>query len=249
MRATLATIIRITGQLRHDPRTVALILVVPALLITLHYYVFVDLPVPPGGTPVFDRLGPIMVVVLPMVLMFIVTSVVMLRERTTGTLERVFTTPATTLSLVSAYAIVFGVLALIQSCILTGLVLYPFGATIAGSALVLLLLSFLCALIGIACGLLASAFAQNELQAVQFMPVFVAPQLFLCGLFVPVEHIPAVLEACAHVLPMTWAVDVVVEVLGSDSLGSGSGVRLAGLAAVALAALVLAPVTMRRATD
>ena len=132
MRTTLATIVRITGQLRHDPRTVALILVVPALLITLLYYVFVDAPVPPGGSPVFDRLGPIMVVVLPMVLTFIVTSVVMLRERTSGTLERVFTTPATTLSLVSAYASVFAVLGFIQSCILTGLLLFVFDVSVTG---------------------------------------------------------------------------------------------------------------------
>ncbi|MDD7587001.1 MAG: ABC transporter permease [Corynebacterium glucuronolyticum] len=161
---------RIVAQLKHDPRTVALVLVIPPLLLTLVYYIFVDVPTPPGHPGMFDRIEPIMLVILPMLMMFIVTSVVMRRERMSGTMERIFTTPLTQLSLVVSYAVVFTILALFQSPILGILLIPVFDVSIEGNLGSLLLVAFLCALFGIAFGLLASAFAENEFQAVQFMP-------------------------------------------------------------------------------
>lgn len=244
-----ATIKRIGAQLRHDPRTVGLILIVPAFLLVILYFVFKDAPVLPGQAPLFDRVGPIMLAILPMFLMFIVTSVVMLRERTSGTLERIFTTPMTQAGLVAAYATVFSILAILQSLILALLIFVVFDVSIAGQPAILVLISALCALIGVAFGLMASAFARNEFQAVQFMPIFVVPQIFLCGLFVDVEHMPGVLEAIAKVMPMTWAVDVVKETLSLPDISSGSWIRLAGLLLAALAALVGAAASMPRKTD
>ena len=100
-----ATTARIAAQLKGDPRAIALILAVPPLLLTLLYYVFHDVPVPPGQPHVFDTTGPIMLAVLPMFMMFIVTSVIMLRERASGTLERILTTPLTRWNLLASYAL------------------------------------------------------------------------------------------------------------------------------------------------
>lgn len=243
-----ATVARIVCQLKADPRTVGLILVVPVLLLTLLYFVFVDVPVAAGHTPLFNTIGPIMLAVLPMLLMFIVTSVVMLRERTSGTLERVLTTPLSRWNLIASYGAVFGFLSVAQSLILAVLVLGPMGVELAGPWWGLIIVALLDGLFGVASGLLASAFARTEFQAVQFMPVFVAPQIFLCGLFVQNEHMPALLAKVADVLPMTWAVDVVRQTLESSSLSSDSWLRIGLLAGVILLALLLASATMRRST-
>lgn len=242
------TIARIGAQLKADPRTVGLILVVPALLLTLLYYVFVDAPVPPGQPSPFDTIGPIMLAVLPMMLMFIVTSVVMLRERTSGTLERILTTPLSRWNLIASYGAVFGFLAVAQSLILAGLVLGPMGVELSGPWWGLIVIALLDGLFGVASGLLASAFARTEFQAVQFMPLFVGPQIFLCGLLVPNEHMPDVLARIADFLPMTWAVDVVRETLTASELSSDSWLRIGLLAGAVLIALFLAAATMPRST-
>lgn len=247
-RYPFATIARIVEQLRGDPRTVALVLLMPALLLTLLYFVFVDAPVMPGQKPAFDTIGPIMLAVLPMMLMFIVTSVVMLRERTTGTLERILTTPLSRWNLVASYGAVFGFLALLQASLLGWLILGPMGVEIEGQWPALLLLAVLDALFGVAFGLMASAFARTEFQAVQFMPLFVGPQIFLCGLLVPTEHMPDLLGDIAAWLPMTWAVDVVRDILDNPELANGSWLRIGGLALAVIVALFLASRSMPRQT-
>lgn len=243
-----ATVIRIVCQLKADSRTVGLILVVPALLLTLLYFVFIDVPVTPGQTPLFNTIGPIMLAVLPMLMMFIVTSVVMLRERTSGTLERVLTTPLSRWNLIASYGAVFGFLSVAQSLILAVLILGPMGVELSGPWWGLIIVALLDGLFGVASGLLASAFARTEFQAVQFMPVFIAPQIFLCGLLVPNEHMPALLAKVADILPMTWAVDVVRRTLETSSLSSDSRLRIGFLAGVILLVLLLASATMRRST-
>ncbi|WP_448851826.1 ABC transporter permease [Corynebacterium sp. 335C] len=243
-----ATVRRIAAQLRADPRTVALVLVVPALLLTLLYYVFSDVPVPPGRPSPFGAIGPIMLAVLPMMLMFIVTSVVMLRERRDGTLERILTTPLHRTNLIVSYAVVFGGLAVAQTLVLAALILGPMDADLAGPWTALILVAFLDGLVGVAFGLLASAFAGSEFQAVQFMPVFIGPQLLLCGLFVPTGQMPDVLGDFSRILPMTWAVDVVRELLADPSISGDSWLRIGLLTALVVAVLAVASVTMPRAT-
>lgn len=247
MSSRLATVRRIAAQLRADPRTVAIVLVMPLVLVTLLYLVFLDVPVPPGGRSVFDRIGPVMLAVLPMLLMFIVTSVTMLRERRSGTLERLLTTPLSRWNLLASYGAVFGMLSVVQALLLGLLILGPLGVEIDGPPGVLLLIALLDGLVGVAFGLLASAFARTEFQAVQFMPVFIGPQLLLCGLFVPTDLMPDALGLIAACLPMTWAVDAVGDVL-ADSVGPGTVVDLGLLAALVLVFLFVASRSMPRQT-
>ncbi|HEY6886921.1 MAG TPA: ABC transporter permease, partial [Solirubrobacter sp.] len=174
--ATLATARRVLGQLRGDRRTIALLLFVPCLLMTLLYWVFA------GQPETFDRIGPQLLGIFPFITMFLVTSVAMLRERTSGTLERLLTTPVGKGDLLVGYALAFGVAALAQAALASALSLGVLGLDPGGSVALVLLLAIADAVLGMALGLLVSAFAKTEFQAVQFLPAFVLPQILLCGL-------------------------------------------------------------------
>jgi len=206
LRITLFTTGRILRQLRHDPRTIALLLVVPALLLTLMRYVFDSQPM------IFNRVGIIMLGVFPFIAMFLVTSVAMLRERTTGTLERLLTTPLHKLDLLLGYGLAFALAAAVQAAVASGLAYWLLDLSTAGSAWTVGGLAIGNAVLGMAIGLLVSAFARSEFQAVQFMPAFVLPQMLLCGLIWPREEMAGWLEKISNVMPMTYAVDALIQV-------------------------------------
>ncbi|WP_119728237.1 ABC transporter permease [Thermomonospora amylolytica] len=238
---TSATTRRILRQLRHDHRTVAMIVGVPGLLMILLRYVF-DQPA------LFDRVGPILLGVFPFIIMFIVTSVGTLRERTGGTLERLMTTPLGRLDLLLGYALAFGLVALLQVVVVLTISLTWLGLDLAGSVGTLVAVAVLDALLGVALGLLASAFARTEFQAVQLMPAFVLPQALLCGLFVPRDQMAGWLEAISTVLPLSYAVEAMQEVSREPGV-TGTLLRdVAVIAGCALLALALGAATLRRRT-
>jgi len=238
---TLATTRRILAQLRHDRRTLGLLIGVPTLLMVLLRYVL-DAP---GA---FDRFGPILMGVFPFIVMFIVTSVGTLRERTSGTLERLMTTPLAKLDLLLGYALAFGVTALVQAAVVGAIALTWLGLDLRGPAWTLFLVTLLDAWLGMALGLFASAFARTEFQAVQFMPAFALPQLLLAGLFVPRGQMSTVLQWVADVMPLSYAVEAMQELTRHSSV-TGTLVRdLLVIAGCALLALVLGAATLRRRT-
>jgi ABC-2 type transport system permease protein len=240
-RITLATAGRILSQLRHDHRTVALMLLVPCVLLGLLAWIFADSP-----TPVFDSIGASLLGVFPFVIMFIVTSVSTLRERTGGTLERLMTTPLGKGDLMVGYAIAFGVVAIVQSIIATAFAIYVCGLDISGPVWILTAIALLDALLGTALGLLASGFARTEFQAVQFMPAFVLPQFLLCGLLVARDQMPSVLSTISDWLPLSYAVDAMKEV----TVNASTEVTKDFLVMVAwiIVSLVLGSLTLRRRT-
>ncbi|TNY38926.1 ABC transporter permease [Thermomonospora catenispora] len=238
---TWATTRRILQQLRHDHRTVVMIVGVPSLLMILLRYVF-DQPI------LFDRIGPVLLGVFPFVIMFIVTSVGTLRERAGGTLERLMTTPLRAPDLLVGYALAFGLVALAQVAVVLTISLTWLGLELAGSVGTLVAVAVLDALLGVALGLLASAFARTEFQAVQLMPVFVLPQTLLCGLFVPRDQMAGWLEAISHVLPLSYAVEAMQEVSREPGV-TGTLLRdMAVIAGCAVLALALGAATLRRRT-
>lgn len=238
---TLATMRRILAQLRHDRRTLGLLIGVPTLLMVLLRYVL-DAP---GA---FDRFGPILMGVFPFIVMFIVTSVGTLRERTSGTLERLMTTPLAKLDLLLGYALAFGVTALVQAAVVGAIALTWLGLDLRGPAWTLFLVTLLDAWLGMALGLFASAFARTEFQAVQFMPAFALPQLLLAGLFVPRGQMSTVLQWVADVMPLSYAVEAMQELTRHSSV-TGTLVRdVLVIAGCALLALVLGAATLRRRT-
>ncbi|WP_431035742.1 ABC transporter permease [Streptomyces sp. P6-2-1] len=240
---TFATAARVLRQLRNDPRTVALLLVVPCLMIFLLRYVFDASP------RTFDQIGASLLGIFPLITMFLVASIATLRERTSGTLERLLALPLAKGDLIGGYALAFGALAVLQAALATALSVWVLGLDVTGSPWLLLLVALLDALLGTALGLFVSAFAASEFQAVQFMPAVIFPQLLLCGLFTPRARMQPVLEAVSNVLPMSYAVDGMNEIQRHTGV-TGDFVRdILVVAGCALLVLSLGAATLRRRTN
>src|SRR3954465_8338878 len=161
---------------------------------------------------VVDRIGPPMLGLFPFVIMFLVTSIAMLRERTNGTLERLLTTPLGKVDLLFGYGLAFSLAAAVQGAVATAAAYWLLGLDPRGNAGLVVLIAVVNAVLGVALGLLCSAFARTEFQAVQFLPVVVVPQLLLCGLFVPRGQMAGWLQAASDVMPLSYAVDGLLQV-------------------------------------
>ena len=240
-RRTLATAHRVLTQLRHDPRTIGLMLVVPCVLVGLLAWIYT-------GTSTFDHIGAPLLGIFPFVVMFLVTSVATLRERTSGTLERLLTMPLGKLDLLLGYALAFGAVAVVQAALVSALSLTVFGLDVAGPTWMLVLVALADALLGTALGLFVSAFAATEFQAVQFMPAFVFPQLLLCGLFVARDQMATALQWVADALPLTYAYDALDRVTTDGSLGGRGTLDVVVLCGAIGLALALGAATLRRRT-
>jgi ABC-2 type transport system permease protein len=243
VRILFSTTRRVLTQLRHDRRTLALVVLVPVLLLTLVYYLFEK------QIGVFDEIGLIMLGLFPFAIMFLITSIAMLRERTSGTLERLLTTPLHKPDLLFGYGLAFGLVAAVQAGVATGLAYWAFGLDTLGSPWLVILIAVADSILGVALGLFFSAFAQSEFQAVQFMPAVVFPQIFLCGLFAPRDQMAPWMHALSNVMPLTYAVQGLQEV-GAHAVPTGLMWRdLAIVGGCAVLALSLAAATLRRRTE
>jgi len=242
-RRTTAVAVRVLRQLRHDPRTIALIVAVPCVLMTLLRYVYDDQPA------VFQRLGPMLLVLFPFTVMFVVTSVAMLRERTTGTLERLLTMPIAKADVLGGYALAFGLTALVQVAATVTVSVSVLGLDVIGSIWWLVVVALLDALLGMALGLFLSAFARTEFQAVQFLPAFVLPQLLLCGLFIARDRMAEPLRWLSDVAPLTYAVEAARRVALQPTLSAGAARDMIIVAVCVPVALGLGALTLRRRTS
>jgi ABC-2 type transport system permease protein len=240
-RATSAVAVRVLAQLRRDPRTLALVVGVPCLLETLLKELF-------SGQPhVFQHVGAPLLGLFPFVTMFLVTSITMLRERVSGTLERLMTLPLGRLDLLAGYGIAFALLAAVQAAVVSALAFGALGLETDGPRAVVSALAVGNAVLGCALGLFFSAFAQTEFQAVQFMPAVVFPQVLLCGLFVARGSMATWLRWLSDALPLTYAYDA----LGHTASGTFDARFAADVAVVggaAVLALALGAATLRRRT-
>jgi ABC-2 type transport system permease protein len=239
---TRATTVRVLSQLRHDPRTIAMLIMVPALLLIVLRYLF-------NSQQQFNRIAPMLLGLFPFVVMFLVTSVATLRERRSGTLERLMTMPMAKLDFLLGYGIAFGVIAMVQVAVVATITLTWLGLTIAGSIWLLVLVTVISALLGTTLGLAVSAFAKSEFQAVQFMPVFVLPQALLCGLFVPRGEMARWLQVISDVLPLTYAVDATIRVTTTGVIGSELIKDLGITVGCVALALVAGAITLRRRSE
>jgi ABC-2 type transport system permease protein len=237
---TLATGSRVLNQLRNDHRTVVLILVVPCVLMALLAWII--------QAADFDQYGPPLLGIFPLIIMFLTTSITTLRERRSGTLERLLSMPIAKTDFVFGYAIAFGLLATVQAVLVTGLCVGFLGLDVLGPAWTLLVVAVVDALLGTALGLFVSAFASTEFQAVQFMPALILPQLLLCGIIVPREDLPTPLRLLSDVLPMSYAVDAMNVVLTSTTVTAEFWRSVLIVALFMLAGLALGAATLRRRT-
>jgi ABC-2 type transport system permease protein len=241
-RITLAVAVRVLRQLKHDHRTVAMLLVVPCVLLTLLWWMF------DGNALVFNRFGPPLLALFPFIVMFLVTSVTTLRERSSGTLERLLSMPLGKADLLLGYAIAFGLVALAQAALAVGLTVGLLGLEVTGPVWMLTVVAVLDAVLGTTLGLFVSAFAETEFQAVQFMPALVLPQILLCGLFVARDALPEVLDVLSDAMPLSYAVEAMQQVQSSADVTSTLVLDLVVVGGFVAAALGLGAATLRRRT-
>ena len=241
LRAGTATATRVLRQVRHDPRTIGLLLVVPCVLLGVLAWIF-------NQTPVFDHIGAPLLGVFPFVVMFLLTSVATLRERQSGTLERLLTLPLSKGDLLGGYALAFGSLAVVQALLAAGFSILVLRLDVAGPSWLLVVVAVVVALLGTTLGLFANAFAQTEFQAVQFMPAFVLPQFLLCGLLVPRDDLPTALRVVSDVLPLSYAVDAMRTITTSTEPGADVTRDVLIVLGFVVGAIILAAATLRRRT-
>jgi ABC-2 type transport system permease protein len=240
-RVSLAVAHRVLLQLRRDHRTLVMLLVLPCAIIALLRWMFSA----QAGVG-FEGLAPALLALIPFVVMFLVTSVTTLRERSSGTLERLLAMPMGKGDFLVGYALAFGVVAAVQSALAVGVSIWWLGLDIAGPTWLLLVVAVLDAVLGSALGLFVSAFARTEFQAVQFMPALVFPQMLLCGLFIDRSRLPGFLHTVSDCLPLSYAVDAMRAVSTRPHPSVLSD--LAIVAGFTAAALVLGALTLRRRT-
>lgn len=238
-KRTASTAARVLRQLRHDHRTLGLIFLMPTVLIAILYYVFED------NHRVFENIAPLLLGIIPFTLMFIITSVAVLRERTSGTLERILTLPVFKTEILFGYAAAFALLALVQAAIASVVTLTLLDVDIAGSAVSLLFIAMLSGILGMAFGLLFSAFAKNEFQAVQFMPAFVLPQFLTSGLFTPREKMAQVLQYFSDIMPITYVVKALEQVRSAAGWTADLTTNVVIIAGFIVLALLLGAASLR----
>jgi ABC-2 type transport system permease protein len=241
-RVTRAIGRRVLWQIRRDPRTIALLLVVPVVLLVLLKYVFA------GEPQVFRTIGVPLCGLFPFIVMFLITSIAMLRERTSGTLERQMTLPMSRLDLLVGYGAAFGVLAAIQAIVVCTVGFLALGLDAAHGVWLVGLLAIGNALLGMALGLAVSAFARTEFQAVQFMPALIFPQLILCGLFIERSQMGTFLYWVSWALPLTYSYDALARATAPAALGGWFALDVLVTVSTTVAALGVGAVTLRRRT-
>lgn len=241
-RVTRATALRVLTQLRRDPRTIVLLLGVPPFLLTLLKGAYHQDP------ETFQHIGGPLVGLFPFTTMFVVTSITMLRERTTGTLERLMSMPLAKLDLLFGYGIAFAAVAVVQAGVTSAVAFGPLGLDVVGSTAAVVALAVGNALLGMSLGLFVSAFARTEFQAVQFMPAFVFPQLLLCGLFVARDEMIGALQIVSDTMPLTYAYEALESVTATGSLGSRGTLDVSVIAGATVLLLAAGAATLRRRT-
>lgn len=240
VKATFATTQRILRQLSHDPRTIALIFIVPCLLLALLKWLYED------STATFNHIAPALLGIFPFVIMFLITSITTLRERTGGTMERLMALPIGKLDLVLGYMIAFGILAVVQALLASTVLLYWLTLDVSGPHWFLIVMALADALLGTALGLFVSAFARTEFQAVQFMPALIIPQVLIGGLFMPLATMPDLLEKIAYCLPLTYAIDALNIIVKHTDITQDAWRDLWVVGAFSIGALLLGALSLRR---
>ena len=201
---------------------------------------------PDWGT--LDYLAPVLIPFLAFFLIFLLTDVSFLRERASGTLERVLASPLQRTELVIGYIAGFFVFALLQTVILVVFALYVLGLRSNGPVVAIFVVQIGIVLVAVNLGLLLSAFARNEFQAVQFIPIVILPQILLSGLLIPIASLPDLLRPFAWAMPLTYVNEAsrAVMVKGAPLTDAVVVRDVGALVLLALALAVLASRTIRR---
>ena len=236
---TLTIANRSLKQLLRDRRTVALLLIVPLIISSL---IGVSMP----NKMALDSTLPAILAMLVLFLGFLLSGISFLRERTQGTMERLMASPVSRIDIVVGYLLGFLIFAIVQTLILFFYTVYVLKADFRGDLWQIIVFQVLIGIMAVCLGTFISVFAKNEFQMVQFIPLIIVPQVFLCGLLFPVSQQSEYLQWIAKFLPLTYAVDGIKGLMlnGQSLLDIGKEVGI--LAAFSVGFMVLAALSLRR---
>jgi ABC-2 type transport system permease protein len=193
-----------------------------------------------------DFFAPMFIAYIGFFMIFLLTSVSFLRERTQGTMERLSASPVTRLELVLGYMLGFGFFSVLQAVVLLLFTIYALQVKYSGNLLSIFVVTLALVLGAVNLGILLSAFARNELQAIQFIPIVILPQVLLSGLLWPVQEMPTWLQTIAHIMPLTYAIDALTDIMIRGRTLLDNWLALTVLFAFAAVVAVLAATTVRR---
>ena len=230
---------RVMLQVVRDRRTIALILIAPLVIATIAGFSIPD-------KSVLDNAAPGILAALILFFGFLITGISFLRERTQGTLERLMASPMSRMDIVAGYLLGLLLFALIQTLIMFFYMIYVLDVSFQGDLWQILVFQVLMGINAVFLGTFFSAFARNEFQMIQFIPLIIVPQIFISGLFIPVSQLPVVLEWASKFLPLTYGVEGIKALMlqGQNLLDIGKDVGV--LTGYAAGLLILAALTMRR---
>ena len=230
---------RVIRQLIRDRRTMALILIVPLVVMTL-----IGLSFPESN--VLDYIAPALLATLALFFGFLLTGISFLRERSQGTMERLMASPISRLDIVIGYLFGFFIFALVQTLIILLFTIYVLNVTYHGDLWQIFVFQIVVIAGAVNLGIFISTFARNEFQMVQFIPLIIFPQVFLCGVIWPIEQMPDYLQWLSKILPLTYAVDGLRDIMLSGENLIDVGFELAMLVGFAIVISIAAAITLRR---
>ena len=233
---------RLMRQLLRDRRTLGLIVVVPLVIMSL-----IGLSFPYQG--ILDNIAPALLTTMALFFSFLLTGISFLRERSQGTMERLMASPVSRLDVVIGYLFGFFLFALTQTLIIVLFTIYALGVNFYGDLWQIFVFQIVVIAGAVTLGIFTSTFARNEFQMVQFIPLIIVPQVFLCGVIWPVEQMPEYLQWLSAILPLTYAVDGLRDIMLSGKSLLDVGFELAVLGGFTVATSILAAITLRRGTS
>ena len=236
----LAITERIIRQILRDRRSIGLLIVGPLIVMSLVGFSLYE------QRAVLDRIAPGLLAVFVLFFTFILTGVGFLRERAQGTLERLQTTLVGRFDIMLGYMLGFLIFAVVQTAVILSFTIFALGIDYSGSLWEISAVLFLVVTVAVSLGIFISSFANNEFQVVQFIPIVLAPQIFLSGVIIPVEQMPTLFEWLSVALPLTYAVDALREIMLHGADLSDLWHNLAALAIFSGALLAGAVATLRR---
>jgi ABC-2 type transport system permease protein len=236
---TLAIARRVMTQITRDRRTIALIIIAPLVIATITGFSI-------SNKMALDNTSPGMLATLTLFFGFLITGISFLRERTLGTLERLLVAPVSRMDIVAGYLLGLLLFALMQTLIMFFYMVYVLDINYRGDLWQILVFQVLMGIVAVSMGTFFSAFARNEFQMMQFIPLLIVPQIFVSGLFIPVTQLPVVLEWLSKFMPLTYGVEGIKSLMLQGQSLTDIGKDIGILAVFAAAFLILASLTLKQ---
>ncbi len=236
---TLTLASRVMMQIIRDRRTIGLIIMAPLIIATIAGFSI-------SNKMMLNNAAPGILATLILFFGFLITGISFLRERTQGTLERLMAAPVTRMDIVAGYLLGLLLFALLQTLIMFFYMVYVLDVTYRGDLWQILIFQIIIGIVAVSMGTFFSAFARNEFQMIQFIPIVIVPQVFISGLFIPVKELPVVLEWAAKFMPLTYGVEGIKALMLQGQNLADVGRDIGILAAFAAGFLILASLTLRK---